>query len=155
MLLSLALATSLAAAPASDFDRLTPLVGHWRGTGEGGRVIDIRYSLISNGSALVEDWTSPRGNRTMTAYYRDGRKVLATHFCAQGNQPRLALAPTPGSRLRFTFRDATNLARGGSHLHDFWIEVRPDGTMRRAEIYRAGDKTEAEEMTLTRVTPSP
>lgn len=137
-------------APATDFDRLAALVGHWRGTGDGGRVVDIRYSLISSGSALVEEWTSPRGGRTMTVYYRDGGTVMATHFCAQGNQPRLVMAPG-GGRMRFAFRDATNLAAGASHLHDFWIEVGADGTMRRAETYRAGATPETEAMTLRRV----
>lgn len=142
---------AIAAAPAHDFDRLAALAGHWRGTGEGGRAIDIRYRLISNGAALVEEWTSPTGKQTMTIYYRDGATVLATHFCAQGNQPRLALVPGTKPGLHFTFRDATNLRPGASHLSDFWIEVDAEGTMRRAETYREDTQQETEQMTLRRV----
>jgi hypothetical protein len=159
MLALLALPAALLATPvqgqASDFDHLAALVGHWRGSGDEGRVIDIRYRLISNGSALVEEWTSPRGNQTMTVYYRDNGAVLATHFCAQGNQPRLTMAPQTGGRMRFTFRDATNLKPGKSHLHDFWIEIDADETMRRSETYAADAKTETEVMVLRRVTPLP
>ena len=152
MMLLPVIAAMIAPAGATDFDRMTALVGHWRGTGDGGRVIDIRYSLISNGSALVEEWTSPRGDRTMTIYYRDRTKLLATHFCAQGNQPRLQLIKDahPG-RLRFAFRDATNLTVAASHLHDFWIELGDDGVMRRSESYRQGRKVETEILTLRRV----
>lgn len=153
----LALPAVLIATPvqdeARDFDHLSVLVGHWRGAGDEGRVIDIRYRLISNGSALVEEWTSPRGNQTMTVYYRDSGAVLATHFCAQGNQPRLTLASQTGGRMRFTFRDATNLKPGKSHLHDFWIEIDAEGVMRRSETYAAGAKTETEVMVLRRVSP--
>lgn len=148
-----ALVTAPIQAPAGDFDHLAALVGHWRGTGDEGRVIDIRYRLISNGSALVEEWTSPRGNQTMTVYYRDGAAVLATHFCAQGNQPRLTLVPLADGKMRFAFRDATNLKPGKSHLHDFWIEIAADGTMRRSETYAVGPKRESETMLLRRVAP--
>jgi hypothetical protein len=152
MLLLLApLAIASAPVPAHGFDQLTALAGHWRGTGEGGRTIDIRYRVISNGAALVEEWTSPSGKTTMTVYYRDDAGVLATHFCAQGNQPRLALVPAANDRLHFSFRDASNLLPGASHLSDFWIEVEADGTMRRAETYSEGERQETERMTLRRV----
>ena len=151
MIIPLFAAAIVAPAPAGDFDRLATLVGHWQGRTDGGRAVDIRYTLISNGSALVEEWVSPRGAKTMTVYYRDGAAVLATHFCAQGNQPRLALVPTAGPRLRFALRDATNLTPGASHQHDFWIELTPDGSMRRAETYRTGGADETETMTLRRV----
>ncbi|MFL9842280.1 hypothetical protein ABS767_15020 [Sphingomonas sp. ST-64] len=149
------LAVAPAPAPADDFARLAALAGHWRGTAEDNRVIDIRYRLIANGSALIEEWTSPRGNQTMTVYYRDGDRVMATHFCGQGNQPRLVLAAPEGDWMRFAFQDATNLAPGKSHLHAFWIEIASDGTMRRAETYSAGPESETETMVLRRVTPSP
>ena len=53
----------------------------------------------------------------------DGDALIATHYCAQGNQPRLKLTPGQGARIRFTFRDATDLAPGESHLHDLAFDL--------------------------------
>jgi hypothetical protein len=46
----------------------------------------------------------------VTMFHRDDAAVLATHYCAAMNQPRLRLQPgkEPG-KLAFEFQDGTNL----------------------------------------------
>jgi hypothetical protein len=85
------------------------LVGRWRATTPEKRTIEVAYRVVSNGSALVETFTSSSGKETMTVYHRDGRALMLTHYCAQGNQARLKATETTGSKIVFTFLDATNV----------------------------------------------
>jgi hypothetical protein len=72
---------------------------------------------------------------TLTIFHRDGAALLATHSCAQGNQPRLSLTEvrTPGL-LVFEFRDATNLAQASdSHLARLTLDLRDPKVLVMAE----------------------
>jgi hypothetical protein len=72
----------------------------------------VNYKLMSNASILVETFRTPSGKETLSVYHMDGDRLLLTHYCAQGNQPRLRYdAKKSGAdRLIFTFLDATNIA---------------------------------------------
>ncbi len=70
----------------------------------------INFRPISKGSALVETFGDPAKQITETIYHRDGERIMATHYCARGNQPRLLLDPSSTrAALSFTFLDITNL----------------------------------------------
>lgn len=112
------LAAACLAAPAAGGDaavnagwqRMKSLIGQWEGTAEGNPV-SLTYKLVSNGTTLMETMDMPGESDTMiTMYNADGRDLLATHYCAAGNQPRLRLrsAGDPGM-LDFAFVDATNV----------------------------------------------
>lgn len=139
--------------PAHPFDGMKSLAGHWSGTSSQGRKLDISYRLIANESVLVETWKSPSGRETMTVYHKDGAALIATHYCAQGNQPRLNLTmPRKGGRFVFDYKDATNLASTeDAHLHSFWIETDGGQTMRRSETYTEAGTASEEQAILKRV----
>ena len=120
--------------PDQAFTRLCSLVGDWQGRTEEGRTFVVNYRLIANGTALVENWTMSPTRTSMTVYHLDGEALVATHYCPQGNQPRLQYrAETSNERLHFTFRDATNLADpNAAHQHEFWIRFHADGRSRAA-----------------------
>jgi hypothetical protein len=107
-----------ALAPADAFSRLGALAGEWEAKTEKGAAIRVSYRAISNGSALVQSFITPSGKETMTVFHPDGASVVATHYCAQGNQPRLRLDPgSTAERLIFVFADATNLPdKAQSHM---------------------------------------
>jgi hypothetical protein len=92
---------------------------------------------------LVESWEARGKPHSLTVYHRDGQRLIATHYCPQGNQPRLALGP--GS-LRFSFLDATGLGTGESHLTELNFDLSNPARPVRSEVYRAG--TEASPSTL-------
>ncbi len=81
----------------------------------------------------------------MTLYHLDGDSLLATHYCPQGNQPRLKLSPvsTP-NQLSFHFLDATNLSdMGDSHQHSLGFEIKKSSDrLLRKESYlsKTGEK---------------
>jgi hypothetical protein len=46
----------------------------------------------------------------ISMFHMDGKRLLMTHYCAAGNQPRMQAQASPdGKTLTFEFVDATNL----------------------------------------------
>ena len=112
LLTTLAMALAVAApagAGAMAFQQLKGLVGEWRGQRPDGREIGVTYRLSARDSVLVETWSLGPGLESLTIYHMDGAELMATHFCPQGNQPRLRMKRAAGSRFDFTFYDATGV----------------------------------------------
>jgi len=103
------LAAAAPAGPAnSDWDRLKALVGSWQGRSPEGPV-SITYTLVSNGTALMEQLDGNHDTHMVTMYTPDGAMLLATHYCAAGNQPRMrAKASSDGKSVDFQFVDVSN-----------------------------------------------
>ncbi|MEO5625415.1 MAG: hypothetical protein ABIQ70_05350 [Dokdonella sp.] len=122
------------------FDQLKTLEGNWRSTS--GKTT-ANYQLIANGSSLVETWTMSPTRQSMTVYTMDGDRIIATHYCPQGNAPRLELARTDADGTHFfEFLDGANLRKpGGSHEHAFSVRLDPKGTLVRNETYIANGST--------------
>jgi hypothetical protein len=145
---------TIAAAPAADaFDRLKALEGSWRIADHPDAPLRIRFSLTAGGTVLVESWERKGAPHSLTLYHRDDAALVATHYCPQGNQPRLVLLLPAGPELRFAFRDATDLDAGESHLHDLAFDLSDPGRIVRSEVYRRGDTAEPSTLTLVRDTP--
>lgn len=123
------------------FKALSTLVGDWEGVYASGQRHQVSYRLTANGTALIETWTMSATRESMTVYALDSERLLATHYCLQGNQPRLvlkenSLSIVEGNKLEFTFLDGTNLHNPyGSHQHSFWVIVDSPTTFRRVEVY--------------------
>jgi TonB family protein len=144
-----------AAAAAAAFKQLSTLVGTWRNAEAPNSPLRIRFFLTAGGTTLVESWERAGQPHSLTLYHRDGDTLLATHHCPQGNQPRLALAPRNGNALHFTFRDATDLDAGESHLHDLSFDLTDPTSPVRSETYRQGEEAEETKFTLIRVESKP
>ena len=101
---------------AGVMERLAALEGDWMVLDEDGRETDVvgsTFRLTSGGSAVVETMfpNSADGHEMVNMYHADGDRVLMTHYCAAGNQPRLVVEPTEDeNRLRLRFESITNLA---------------------------------------------
>lgn len=138
---------------AADFETMKALVGTWRPAERPGSPLRIRFSLTAGGSVLVEEWL--RGDRphSMTVYHLDGREIIATHYCPQGNQPRLVstAAPRAPSELSFAFRDAADLDTAHeSYLVKLGFDLSNRERPLRRETYRQAGVDEASELTLMR-----
>ncbi len=138
------MATAETVAPGNDraaanaFIQLSSLVGVWDGKFEDGRPHRVSYRLTAGGTVLIETWTLGPARESLTLYHLDGDALMATHYCPQGNQPRLQLSHTTGpkERLSFVFRDGGNLhVQGKSHQHAFWIELKGPDAFVRSETY--------------------
>jgi hypothetical protein len=103
---------------AAAFGRLQTLAGDWEANTKMGKA-RITYELIAGGTALVERESIENMEPMLTVYYLDGDRLLLTHYCMVGNQPRLqakSYNPDTGE-IEFQFLDATNLKRGAGHMH--------------------------------------
>lgn len=122
---ALAVVTLLPAGPKADsaagpaaYSRLKNLAGEWEAAAEMGK-LHLNFELISGGTALVERISGEKTPPMMTVYYLDGGRLLMTHYCMLGNQPRMQAKAfnAQTGEIDFDFLDATNLAPGGRHMH--------------------------------------
>ena len=98
--------------PNPAFDKMKSLVGEWVGTSKDGKSVKVTYTLVADGSALMEQLETPMESTMITIYHPDGSRLLMTHYCSAHNQPRMRAdltTPDPKS-ITFSFLDATNLS---------------------------------------------
>ena len=111
---------------AAAFDKLKAMAGDWvdvdGSMGMKDRVA-ASYRVTGGGNSVVETLFGGTPMEMTTVYYKDGRHVALTHYCAAGNQPRMRATTTDGASLRFEFDGGSNLdpAKDG-HMHAGRIE---------------------------------
>ena len=111
---------STLAPAASDgsqaFAKLKSLEGSWSGKTADGRAVQVSNRVTSGGSVLMSEITGKEDMITM--FHLDGGRLLLTHYCAAGNQPRMVATLSPdGKSITFDFLDATNLLPSqGGHM---------------------------------------
>ncbi len=135
---------------AAAFDQLKSLAGVWRNADKPASPLRIRFTLTAGGTVLVESWERAGSPHSLTLYHRDDDALIATHYCPQGNQPRLALTASAGGKIDFAFRDATDLAPAESHLHDLAFDLADPVRPVRTETYVQGSQRDTTVLTLTR-----
>jgi hypothetical protein len=124
------------------------LPGQWRASWDG-HAVDVSYRLTARDSVLLETWMPGTSAETITAYHRDGQRVMLTHYCAQGNQPRLRLASVDDGALVFRRFDATNLQRDAAALAELVLDL--DGeTLTRTDVYAQGDEEDRTTLVFVR-----
>jgi hypothetical protein len=92
------------------FDRLKSLAGSWEGKNSMGEPVQVSYRITAGGSAVISEIQS-HGEDMISMIHFDGpTRLLLTHYCAVGNQPRMLAGASPdGKSITFNFLDATNL----------------------------------------------
>ncbi len=138
---------------ASAFEKLGSLVGDWEAKSEKGAVVRINYRLVAAESVLVQTYKTPSGRETLTVFHLDGASLIATHYCAQGNQPRLRLdSASTNKALAFLFFDATNLPDSrASHLHRLQVDLLDPDHFAQTETYSPEGKDEIGVLRFARV----
>lgn len=134
---------SAKSGPNPGFERLKPLVGKWQGTSSEGKPVAISYSLVSDGSALVERLGAGSEPEMVTVYHPDGDRLMMTHYCSLHNQPRLRTdAVSAGNkRLAFDFVDATNLSSPDAmHMHRLVVTFEDEDHFTQEWTWKSGEK---------------
>jgi predicted enzyme related to lactoylglutathione lyase len=113
-------AASPAALAQAGFERFKKLDGQWLGRSTKGWEETIGFKTIAKGSVVVKNSFDAHPNETMmTMFHLDGGRLMLTHYCVAGNQPRLEATAfeNDGRTVTFTFIDATNLpSRDKGHM---------------------------------------
>src|SRR6201984_3010022 len=141
------LLTTVTAFAQSDaqktFDRLKSLDGTWEAK-VNNNPVKVVFRTTSGGSAVLSEITGEENMITM--FHMDNNRVLATHYCGAGNQPRMQASMSPdGKTITFTFVDATNLAtRKSGHMNTLVITM-PDADHHSEDWTFAADGKEMKE----------
>jgi hypothetical protein len=120
-------ATHAVAQTASQkaFDAIKTLPGTWEGKSSKGDV-QVTFKLASGGSAVMSEIDH---EDMISMFHMDGPdRLLLTHYCAIGNQPRMQAAVSPdGKVITFTYFDATNLsAPDAGHMQQMILTIVDD-----------------------------
>jgi hypothetical protein len=120
------------AAGAAPFDRFRNLAGEWVAAEDGemfkkGDVV-ARYTVTAAGSAVVETVFPGSPHEMVTVYHADGPDLVLTHYCMEGNQPRMRAKNPKGSRFDFAFDGGTGInPKKDRHMNSASLEfVGPD-----------------------------
>jgi hypothetical protein len=152
-------ATSLAV-----FERIKKLDGAWRARSTKGWEENQQFHVIAKGTAVTSE-SVPGANPTgtaplapmLTVYHMDGDRLLLTHYCEAGNQPRMVATSVEddGRTVHFSFLDATNLASNSAgHMHSVVMTFSGDNHFsERWSWYQNGKEQWMESVQNERVTP--
>jgi hypothetical protein len=115
-------------AASQAFERFKALAGEWVAAedGEMSKKGDLvaRYAVTAGGSAVVETVFPGSPYEMVTVYHADGRDLVLTHYCMEGNQPRMRARGASGSRFDFEFDGGTNVdPRRDKHMHSATVEL--------------------------------
>lgn len=99
-------------------DRFKTMVGTWEGKSPKGQTSEVKYQLVGGGTAVMGE-SHMIGDDMTSMFYVDGGRLMMTHFCPSGNQPRMQATISPDLKtVTFEFLDATNLAGPqAGHMH--------------------------------------
>jgi hypothetical protein len=109
-----------AAAPSTpEWQQLKTLVGQWQSTPEAGMAegSTLEVRMTGGGSAIMHVSGKDTPYEMVTMFHPDGPVLMATHYCAAHNQPRMQLVPAPApNQIAFRFKDGTNIGPGDGHM---------------------------------------
>jgi len=136
---------STALAAQSDaqkvLDRFKSMAGTWEGKSPDGDAREVNYQLLAGGSAVMGESHDGSGDMT-SLLYLDEDRLLMTHFCPSGNQPRMTATISPDLKMvSFDFLDATNLpAPTAGHMHRAIYLFSDDGHYSEEWIWKQAGK---------------
>lgn len=101
------------------FEKLKSLAGTWDTTSPEGEPTTVTYKVVSNGSAVMETISHKSEADMISMYTVDGDRLMMTHYCGIGNQPRMRASVPSGDikELKFSFVDGTNMKKTDMHMH--------------------------------------
>jgi len=113
-LLSAVLTTSAFAQTDAQkaFNTIKAMPGVWEGKMSNGQVAQVSFKVTAGGSAVMSEILGQGPEDMISMFHMDGpNRLLMTHYCGTGNQPRMQASVSPGGKvITFNFVDATNLA---------------------------------------------
>ncbi len=138
---------------ASGFDRLKTLVGEWQAASPKGEVFTSTIRPVSNGTALEETFQNSEADQMVTLYTPDGDRLLVTHFCSTGNQPRMETVPVKAGQNEFAFSfvgvsNLKSLATG--HMQNMTLQIVDDDHFTEQWTWRENGKDKTNTFHFTR-----
>lgn len=102
------------------FEAMKSLTGQWEGKDQMGNLVKVSYRMTGGGSALMSEISTSKPGHSedmVSMVHMDGDRLLLTHYCMAGNQPRMQATISPdGKSITFDFVDGTNIAATPGHM---------------------------------------
>ena len=98
------------------FDLLKGMEGNWAGKNNQGQPIQVTFRMTAGGSALMSEILGKGPENMITMFHMDGDRLLMTHYCGAGNQPRMKVISSDAKSVSFDFMDGTNIGPGDGHM---------------------------------------
>lgn len=103
------------------FELLKGMEGNWAGKNSQGQPLQVTFRLTAGGSAILNetrgyDPAKHGSDNMVTMFHMDGDRLLMTHYCGAGNQPRMKVISADAKSVSFEFVDGTNIAHGDGHM---------------------------------------
>lgn len=94
------------------FTAIKNLPGTWEGKSPKGGALRVDFKVTAGGSAVMSEIMGTGAEDMISMFHLDGPdRLLLTHYCGVGNQPRMQASVSPDSKIiTFNFLDVTNLA---------------------------------------------
>lgn len=141
----------------AEFDKLKALVGTWKGTADmgGDKPVDVTntFELTSGGSAILERICAGTPHEMVSVYCAEGGKLVMTHYCSMGNQPKMSLTKSTDGEMDFAMKGTTGIGSANdSHMHAMTITwTDPDHITESWSMYMDGKMQGAKPFVLARV----
>jgi len=138
---------------SKELDRIKSLAGKWEGTSpEGPMVVD--YRVTSGGTAVIETLAPGTPHKMISLYHDEGGKLVMTHYCMLGNQPKLDLVSEDDNRLIFSLdkKQSTIDSKHEMHMHSLAMSFPDSNTIvERWAGYNEGKESNIVVFQLNRV----
>lgn len=142
------------------FERFVGLAGAWRESSTKGWSGRTEFRVLARGSVVLSlfdfDDAAPRSGMA-SAVHLDGDRLLLTHYCEAGNQPRLvATRISPDAReIELEFLDGTGMmSRNEGHMDRVVFRFRdPNRFSSQWTWFQNGEERWMEEIAYQRVGP--
>ena len=117
-----------AKATSAALEKFKNLAGEWVAAEDGDMVkkgdLVARYAVTASGSAVVETVFPGSEHEMVTVYHADGPDLVLTHYCMEGNQPRMRARGAQGSRFDFAYDGGTNIdPKRDRHMHSATFDL--------------------------------
>jgi len=133
------------------FDLLKGMEGNWAGKNQQGQEIQVTFRMTAGGSALMSEIHGHGPENMITMFHMDGDRLLMTHYCGAGNQPRMKVISSDAKSVSFEFFDGTNIGPGDGHMQHVTF-TQPDADHHVEEwVFLDHGKEMKEVFTLARV----
>jgi hypothetical protein len=114
-------------AGTPQWEKIKTLAGEWDGYAlENGQKMPTHISvrMTGDGSALMHWMDAGSPHEMITMFHPDKAELLATHYCAAHNQPRMrATASSKPSQIAFEFMDGMNIRPGDGFMRQLIIDL--------------------------------
>jgi hypothetical protein len=102
---------------AATLERIKKLEGTWTMSGPDGVSMNVTFKPTAGGTAVIETMFAGTPKEMINLYTADGDKIVLTHYCMLGQQPRMKQAMTDDKTIKFEFQDGGNIkSRDEGHM---------------------------------------